>query len=70
MTEPVVDFGQVVSEPEGTSEYWYVKVAKWLGAIVTAVGGPLAAAEILTVKPSTVFTGNVAPAAEKSVTTG
>ena len=51
VTEADSDVGQLVSEPTGTSEYWYANCAVEEGATETDDGGAFAALETVTVSP-------------------
>jgi len=66
VTEAASDVGQLVSEPTGTSEYWYANCAVEDGATETDDGGALAALETVTVSPLTIVTVSGAPLPEKS----
>ncbi len=69
-TEADSEVGQLVSEPTGTSEYWYANWADEEGAKENDVGGALAALEIDTESPFTMVTGSGAPLPEKRAMTG
>jgi hypothetical protein len=64
VTEADSEVGQLVSLPDGTSEYWYANWAEDDGATVTVEGGALAALEIVTDNPSTTVTVSGAPLPE------
>jgi hypothetical protein len=66
VTEADSEVGQLVSEPTGTSEYWYANCAVDAGATENDEGGAFAALEIVTVRPLTIVTVSGAPLPEKS----
>ncbi len=70
VTEAASDVGQLVSEPTGTSEYWYANCAVEDGATETDDGGAFAALETVTVSPLTIVTVSGAPLPEKSAMVG
>ena len=70
VTEADSDVGQLVSEPTGTSEYWYANCALDDGANETDDGGAFAALETVTVSPLTIVTLSGAPLPEKSAMVG
>jgi hypothetical protein len=70
VTDADSDVGQLVSEPTGTSEYWYANCAVEDGVTETGAGGAFAALETLTVRPLTIVTVSGAPLPEKSARVG
>jgi hypothetical protein len=64
------EVGQLVSEPTGTSEYWYANCAEEDGATISEVGGALAALETVTDNPLTIVTVSGAPLPERSASMG
>lgn len=70
VTEADSEVGQLVSEPDGTSEYWYANCAEEEGARVTVDGGAFATLETVTDSPFTIVTVSGAPLPENSATVG
>ncbi len=70
VTVAASEVGQLVSEPTGTSEYWYANCALEEGASENDDGGAFAALEIVTDSPFTVVTVSGAPLPEKSAING
>jgi len=70
VTDADSDVGQLVSEPTGTSEYWYANCAVEDGVTETGDGEAFAALETLTVRPLTIVTVSGAPLPEKSARVG
>ena len=70
VTDPVAETGHDVSEPVGTSENWYVNCTLEVGERVTVVGGPFAAVETSTLRPSVMVVGITVPPEVKRASVG
>ena len=70
VTVAISDVGQAVSEPTGTSEYWYANWAVDEGATETGDGAALAGPDRSTERPFTIVTVSGAPLPESRATVG
>jgi hypothetical protein len=70
VTVAISEVGQLVSEPTGTSEYWYANCAVDDGASVTDEGAAFAGGVRETDSPLTMETVSGAPLPEKRPITG